>query len=155
MEHLTFKDGYSNSAIDVLQHARDFIVKNPDVEVYVGTDSQNKKKVTVYCTVIAFRYANHRGVHYVYTKQVILKIKDRWTRLWKEAEYTAQVATMLRTNLVPVHYVEVDYNAKDKTAGSYSIVAAAVGYLKGLGYDNVVAKPDLQVAVKAANHLVQ
>ena len=155
MEHLVYRDGHDNSVVDVLHHAREFIKQHPDLEIYVGTDSQNKKKVTIYCTVIAFRYSCGRGVHYVYSKQHIPKIKDRWTRLWKEAEFTAQAATMLRTNLVPVHHVEVDYNAKDKTAGSYSIVTSAVGYLKGLGFDNVTAKPDLQVAVKAANHLVQ
>ena len=50
--------------------------------------------------------------------------------------------------------VELDYNKGDENAGSHSMVAAGVGYLKGLGFNNVSTKPDVQVAVKAANNIV-
>ena len=118
----------------------------------MGTDSQNYRKSTVYAVVVAFRYGR-KGVHFIYHKEKLRKIRDKWTRLWKEAEMTAEVAMHLRQNLVPVHAVELDYNKK-AGEGSTSMVAPGVGYLKGLGFETVIAKPDEQVAVKAANHIV-
>lgn len=154
MENFKFKHVYDNEVVDVIPYCLDYIQKYPGLEIYVGTDSQNKKKISLYCTVIAFRAPGSVGVHFIYCKDIVKKIKDKWTRLWKEAEHTAIVANYLRQNLVPVHHVEVDYNI-DKASGSYMMVNAGVGYLKGLGYENVIAKPAEQVAVKAANHLVQ
>lgn len=161
MTHFNFRTHGGTQHVDIVAYAREKIKEHPDLRIYVGTDSQDKRRSTVYATVIAFRYGT-RGVHYVFHKEKVRRIRDRWTRLWKEAEMTAEVALYLRNNLIPVYSVELDYSSNKKW-GSHNMVQAGVGYLKGLGFNNIHAKPntpeealdeELQVAVKAADNIV-
>lgn len=152
IKDLNFRHESGQEYIDIVSYARAKVQKHPDLRIYVGCDSQNSKRATTYGVVIAFRYGA-KGVHFIFHKEKVKKIRDKWTRLWLEAEFTALVASYLRSNLVPVHEVELDFN-RDKTAGSNMLVASSVGYMKGLGFDKVSTKPDEQVAVKAANHIV-
>lgn len=157
-EKFNFRHESGLSNIDVVSYARDMVCKHSDIEVYVGCDSQSTRKHIVYATVIAFRFGT-RGVHFIYHKHSFDKrkklIKDRWTRLWMEANYTSVVAKHLQDNMVPVHYVELDYN-QDPCAGSHTLLKSGIGFLLGLGFreKQVLTKPNVQVAVKAANHLV-
>jgi predicted RNase H-related nuclease YkuK (DUF458 family) len=135
-----------------LTHTFDVLRQHPDAKVYVGSDSQNARHSTTYVTVIAYRYGNN-GAHYVYHKQSLPRVKDKWTRLWKEVELSLEVAKWLEENSVKVHCVDLDLNEKI-TAGSNDLMAAARGYIIGMGFSCTV-KPEEQVASRAADHLVR
>jgi predicted RNase H-related nuclease YkuK (DUF458 family) len=145
---LLFKD-ISGKRIDTLAHTLNILKKNPSVEIHVGSDSQSVGKQTIYCTVIAYRFGN-RGVHYVLSKTAVPQINDMWTRLWKEAELSIEVAEWI-SKLVPLKIeIDMDYN-EDENFQSYKLISAAKGWANSLGY-KVNVKPNNQIATRAADH---
>ena len=48
------------------------------------SDSQNYKNQTTYSVVVAYRLGTN-GVHYIYRKVKVEKIKDRWTKTSKRS----------------------------------------------------------------------
>ena len=145
---LLFKD-ISGKRIDTLAHTLNILKKNPSVEIHVGSDSQSVGKQTIYCTVIAYRFGN-RGVHYVLSKKAEPLISDMWTRLWKEAELSIEVAEWI-SKLVPLKIeIDMDYN-EDENFQSYKLISAAKGWANSLGY-KVNVKPHNQIATRAADH---
>jgi predicted RNase H-related nuclease YkuK (DUF458 family) len=138
-----------NEPIDVVSHTLDILKECPYVEIHIGTDSQNHRRSTVYVTVIAYRYGN-RGVHYILTKSKMKKIRDKWTRLWKEAEYSINVAEWLTEKVNVNVEIDLDYNSEDKYFSS-RLVAPTVGWANSLGFKANI-KPDNQIATKAADH---
>ena len=93
-----FRKVEGDAVSDIVKHTIDILKECPYVEIHVGTDSQNHRRTTVYVTAIAYRYGN-RGVHYIYHKHKMKKIKDKWTRLWNEADYSIAVSyTHLRAH---------------------------------------------------------
>ena len=138
--------------LNPVKHSIDVLGQHRDCKIYVGTDSQNKRRCTLYATVIAYRYGT-RGVHYIFHREKVGKIRDKYTRLWKEVEMSLQVADLLTNNSIGVHSIDLDFN-KEKTAGSNFIVSSAAGYCVGMGY-KVNLKPDAQIATRAADHLVR
>ena len=147
-----YQNRHGEKVTNIIEYSKEFLRTNPDGKIYIGTDSQNTRRKSVYATVIAFRY-DRKGVHYIYDKRILPKIRDRFTRLWREAEYSVEAAIYLRDNHLPVHRIELDYN-KDKTAGSNMVVNAGTGYVKGMDFD-VATKPDELVATKAADHIIR
>ncbi|MEL0201663.1 MAG: ribonuclease H-like YkuK family protein [Flavobacteriaceae bacterium] len=145
---LLFKD-ISGKRIDTLAHTLNILKKNPSVEIHVGSDSQSVGKQTIYCTVIAYRFGN-RGVHYVLSKTAVPLINDMWTRLWKEAELSIEVAEWI-SKLVPLKIeIDMDYN-EDENFQSYKLISAAKGWANSLGY-KVNVKPNNQISTRAADH---
>ena len=136
-------------SVDVVSHTLDVLNECPYVEVHIGTDSQNHRRSTVYVTVIAYRYGN-RGVHYILHKQKMKKIKDKWTRLWNEADYSLEVAEWLTKKVKVQVEIDLDYNSQEKYFSS-KLVPPVVGWATSLGYKTNI-KPDNQIATKAADH---
>lgn len=125
--------------------------------LYVGTDSAVKGSETVFVTVVAVRFGNAKqqtakGATFCYLKNRTERHKDKLLRLEDEAKYTMEIVKFIEDNYIPVDVVEFDYNSDDRWASNK--VMWATGYATGLGY-TVTVKPDEQVAVKAANHLLQ
>ena len=83
--------------LDPLSYTLQIIDNYPDVEIHIGTDSYSLSDQTKYVTAIAYRY-KESGVHYIHSKQTVPKIKDIWTRLWKETELSIQIAQKLKSN---------------------------------------------------------
>lgn len=141
-----------------LDNAGDYIKKyidrNPSVKIFVGTDSKQYKGYTKYVTAIGL-LKPRKGVHVIYKRNNTKKIKDIFSRLWNEVEYSRQVADYIEENvnnngkkIVTVH---LDINLDEK-AKSNIVHDSAVGYLKGLGYE-VETKPNSWAASKAADML--
>ena len=80
--------------VNVVKHTLDVLRDNPTVQIHIGTDSQNQGEYTTYSTVIAYRFARN-GVHYIVSKHKEKAILDMWTRLWKEAEDSIEIAEWL------------------------------------------------------------
>jgi len=125
------------------------VSKHPLITIHVGTDSQSVAKQTQYATVIAYRLGNH-GVHYIVHKIGVPKIKDLWTRLWKETEMSINIAEKMKKALGIEVQIDMDYN-EDESFKSNRLVNASRGWANSLGYQ-VNMKPNIQVATRAADH---
>ena len=135
--------------IDPVEHTLKILRDYPTVKIHIGSDSQNIGKKTKYATVIAYRYGS-RGVHYILSKKTELLIKDMWTRLWKEAEMSIDIAQWL-THQVSVRVeIDMDYNS-DENFKSSKLISATKGWANSLGY-KVNIKPNNQIATKAADY---
>ena len=143
-----FRDIKGNQ-IDPIDHTRKILADNPNVDIHVGTDSQSIAKHTRYTTVIAYRYGN-RGVHYILKKSGMPKIKDLWTRLWKETEMSIDVAEWINHTLNIRAEIDMDYN-EDENFKSNKLVNASRGWANSLGY-KVNIKPHGQIATRAADY---
>ena len=145
---VVFKD-INGNIIDHIDHTREILKKNPFVEVHVGTDSQSLAKKTQYITVIAYRNGN-RGVHYILKKSGVPKIKDLWTRLWKETELSIDIAENIKKSLNITPEIDLDYN-ENENFKSNKLVNASKGLANSLGY-KVNIKPHIQIATRAADY---
>tara|TARA_X000000950_G_scaffold56067_2_gene67324 strand:- start:10284 stop:10733 length:450 start_codon:yes stop_codon:yes gene_type:complete len=143
-----FKD-VKGERIDPIEHTLNILKNYPHVQIHIGSDSQNVGKKTKYATVIAYRYGS-RGVHYILSKKTEVIIKDMWTRLWKEAEMSIDVAEWL-THQVSVRVeIDMDYNS-DENFKSSKLISATKGWANSLGY-KVNVKPNNQIATRAADY---
>lgn len=140
----------SGKSVDLIVYCNKILAKG-HTDIYVGTDSINSKNSTIYCIVVAFR-TNKSGVHFIYKKVIIQKIRDKFNRLWKEVELSINVAEFLRKHNINIHTIELDLNS-DKKWGSHGVVGAGVGYCAGLGYKTNI-KPDEQISTRAADHIL-
>lgn len=135
--------------VDVISHTLDIMKKHPMLTIHIGTDSQTDGDITTYVTVIAYRYTNN-GVHYIYTKNKLPRINDLWTRLWKEAEMSIEVAEWFTSQVNIKVEIDMDYN-QDKFWKSNQLIQAAQGWANSLGY-KTNTKPDILVASRAADY---
>lgn len=137
--------------VNAIDHCLSQLEAYPNLRIYIATDSQNYGAKTVYATAIVFRYGT-KGAHYIYKKERIPRIRDHFTRLWKEAELTLEAAAMITDEIpVSIEALEFDYN-NSKITKSSSLVSATKGWAESLGY-RVKVKPDEMIAAKAADHL--
>ena len=144
--------------VDPLEFTKQMINLHPDVKIYIGCDSQDKKRECWYATVIAYRFTYgeegiRKGARYIYLRETVEKTKDKFTRLWGEVERSVDLALWLREQGVEVSVIDLDFNHKD-TTGSYDMVASGSGYVKGFGFEST-CKPEEQIASRAADHIVK
>ena len=138
--------------IHLIEHVKARLVAHPDVEVLVGSDSQNRSGITVYTTAVVLRYRKN-GAHVLYHREKRERIRDLWTRLWGEVERSLDVARTLMEAGVNVSRIDMDLNS-DPRFGSHKLHTTAVGYVRAQGYE-ARTKPDLLIATWAANVLCQ
>lgn len=134
---------------DVVVYAKDYLAKNPDVKIFVGTDSSVLRSGTLYATAICF-YHPGNGAHVVFERKRKEKCKDLFTRLWNETMLSLEVALSLRDAGIEVT-VDLDINP-DLTYKSNQAHDAAVGLMKGYQF-NVRTKPEAFAATCAADLL--
>lgn len=150
---------------DVIEYIREYFKEFDEYEIYVGCDSQVNRRHTVYSVAIGLRRiigGIGHGVHVIHTREYedlkSSEVGDIVERLWEEVIRVGEVAMLLRENDFDVSVVEphVDANGKKFTGGSrnenYSnkIYSQALGYLRGLGFDNAKGKPEAFAATYAA-----
>ena len=145
---LLFKDIHGNR-IDPISHTLKVIENYPYAEIHIGTDLQNINKESIYTTVIAYRLGT-RGVHYILSKKTVSIIRDMWTRLWKEAELSIDLAEWVTQKISVKVEIYMDYN-EDENFKSNKLISAAKGWANSLGY-KVNVKPNNQIATRAADY---
>ena len=137
--------------VDLGDYVLYFKKKYPKAEIYIGCDSQNFSRHTVYVSTVLFRF-HQNGAHVIYRKEKIKKIRALWPRLWGELERSVELASFLREACgIPVKQIDLDYN-KNPDFPSFKVYKAAVGYAESMGF-TAKAKPDLLFATSAANFL--
>ena len=147
-----FKRMSDHQQIELRPYSMSFFAKNPGIEIFVGSDSQNYSFKTIFATTVVFRYKNN-GAHVIYHKEETPLVTDLWTRLWGELQRTIDVAGYLRFECsVPIEQIDLDINS-DPNFASNKVWQAAVGYARAMGY-NARTKPDILPATWAANVIV-
>lgn len=149
----TFRVMHNNAPIQLLEHVRETLACHPDVEVLVGSDSQNRSGHTIYTTAVVLRYRKN-GAHVLYWREKQTRIRDMWTRLWGEVERSVDVARLLTVEGgIRISRIDMDLNS-DPRHGSNRLHTSAVGYVRAQGYE-ARTKPDMLIATWAANVLCQ
>lgn len=142
MKHV-FKSLTDNKEVDLIPYLKDKLSNdNPflkerhfkveDVEIYVGCDSQNHGDQTHYACVIVLHYGNNGG-HVLYSKMKIDRVRERFVKLWKEVEFSMEVAQYLNTFGIRANFVDIDLNP-DPRYGSNTVLRAALGFVESFGF---------------------
>lgn len=135
--------------VNLLDHCREVLSIHPNAEILIGCDSQNSKMYSKYAVAVVFRYGN-TGAHYVYTVVKVPKIRDLFTRLFKECELSLEIANFITDNTAyRVGAIELDYN-NFKITKSTPLISATKGWCESLGY-KVILKNGEMIACKAAD----
>lgn len=146
-----FHQMHDGSPVRLLEHIRQVLLLHPEVEVMVGSDSQNRSSSTIYTTTVVLRFPRN-GAHVLYRRERQARIRDLWTRLWGEVERSVAVAdALVREGGVKVARIDMDLNS-DPKHGSHRLHATALGFVRAQGYEPRT-KPDLLMASWAANVL--
>ncbi len=147
-----FRKMGNHSKVELGDYAKEMVKKHPRMKIFVGSDSQNYSKKTLYATTVVFRFENN-GAHVIYHKESTDLVTDMWTRLWGELQRSIDVAGYLKFECgVEIEQIDLDLNS-DPEYPSNKVFQAAVGYAQSMGY-KAKTKPDLLVATWAANVLV-
>lgn len=123
------------------EYVKNVLVANPNTEIIVGTDSQNRGSRTYYSTVIAMYYKDKtgqgHGAHCIYSKWYVMRDKTStklpFERLTNEVVVSLQVADALTSAGISVEYIDIDINP-DPEFESNKIYAALKGMVIGSGY---------------------
>jgi predicted RNase H-related nuclease YkuK (DUF458 family) len=145
---LRFKSLTNREEIDLIPYIKNFLLKNDDTNIFIGSDSQNGK-ATTYAIVIVL-HNTRKGGHVLYAKNIVPRIQDRFNRLWNEVEYSLQVANHLVNNgIQKPKFIDIDLNPDPKYK-SNQVLRAALGYVESMGY-TPRCKPNAVVASYVAD----
>ena len=121
--------------IDLPTYLKKWLSDNPSHKIYIGCDSHNEGVRTNFATVIVLHYGVGGGGHVLYSKTSEDRIKDRYTRLWKEVELSVGAAQLLISmGFGKPDYIDIDLNP-DPRYKSNSVLRAAVGMIESLGIE--------------------
>lgn len=149
--NLQFKSLSNRKDIDLVPYVKDFLSKNENTSILIGSDSQNRKDKTTYAIVIVLHNPG-KGGHVLYAKDILPCIHDRFVRLWNEVEYSVVLAEYLTQNGVPKpNSIDIDLNPDPKYK-SNQVLRSALGYVESMGY-TPRCKPNAMVASYVADAL--
>lgn len=135
--------------VNLIEHCSEILGKYPNAEILIGCDSQNHKQYTRYAVAVVFRYGIS-GAHYIFTIVKTDKIKDLFTRLFKECELSLEIANFITENTsYKVKAIELDFNNYTITK-STPLISATKGWCESLGY-TVILKDGDKIASRAAD----
>ena len=153
--NLQFKSLGKHQVIDdVFSYIKNLLNEKPGTKLYVGTDSQNSRRMTTYATVIVMHMNENdsgKGAHVLYSKEYLPKMRDRFSRLWGEVERSVEVSNMLRDGGLDIKNIDLDFN-EDPKYNSNTVLRSAVGYVEASGF-KARWKPHSAVACRAADSL--
>ena len=153
--NLQFKSlGTHKVVTDIYSYVTDILSRKPDTKLYVGTDSQNSRRLTTYATVIVLHYNENdsgKGGHVLYSKETLPKMRDRYARLWGEVERSVEVSNMLKDLGLTVKNIDLDFN-EDPRFNSNTILRSAVGYVEASGFE-ARWKPHNAFSVRVADQI--
>jgi predicted RNase H-related nuclease YkuK (DUF458 family) len=153
--NLQFKSlGNHKVVTDIYSYVTDILSSKPDTKLYVGTDSQNSRRLTTYATVIVLHYNENdsgKGGHVLYSKETFPKMRDRYARLWGEVERSVEVSNMLKDLGLTVKNIDLDFN-EDPRFNSNTILRSAVGYVEASGFE-ARWKPHNAFSVRVADQI--
>ena len=116
----TFKSLSDNKRVDLIPYLKEKLSESEGISIYVGSDSQNMRNHTVYASVIVLHY-NRNGGHVLYTRNKVDRIRDSFTRLWREVELSVEIAKYLEENgIQKAKFIDIDINPDPKYRSNIS-----------------------------------
>jgi uncharacterized protein len=123
----------TETQVPLYEYLKGYLSENSDIQIIIGCDSKNRDHETIYGIVIVL-YKEKRGGHVLYAKERIPRIRDRWTRLWREVEISVNLANELKDKGFPkAAFIDLDLNPDPKFK-SNDVFRAAVGLVESMGY---------------------
>lgn len=107
--------------------------KEDNIEIMIGTDSQNRGDKTIYSTVIVMYNPGHGG-HCIFTRWKTPKERIRQVRLLKEVEESLNIADALKNYGCPPKCIDIDINPNPKYK-SNEVYQTAKGWVESMGYE--------------------
>lgn len=108
--------------------------KLDNIEIIIGTDSQNRGSNTVYSTVIVLSIPGHGG-HCIFKRWKTKKERVRQVRLLKEVEESINTANeLIKSGCPKPKYIDIDVNPNPKYK-SNEVYATAKGWVESMGFD--------------------
>lgn len=149
---MQFKKLTEETSFELADYVKQYLDDHPHdtIQIYLGCDSHSRLKTT-YATTLVFNVSS-TGCHVIYKKDIVPLINDMWTRLWGEAERSAETALYLREHGIEIDTIDLDFNSDPKHK-SNKLVSAATGYIESLNFKARI-KPDLLPAAYAADNIV-
>jgi predicted RNase H-related nuclease YkuK (DUF458 family) len=127
-----FRSLGNEKVVDLVPYLKQKLSERDDISIYVGCDSQNIGSKTIYAVVIVLHHRTTGG-HVLYSKAKFERIKERFTKLWKEVEISMEIAEYLNSHGIRATYIDIDLNPDPKYA-SNSVLRAAMGFVESMGY---------------------
>ena len=150
---VTFKKFTGEKLENISEYIKEYMRNNKDIELIIGTDSQNKGRHTTYSTVVVLYTPGHGG-HCIFRRWKTDKERIRQVRLLKEVEESINLANELVANGCPKpKYIDIDVNPNPKFK-SNEVYSAAKGWVEGSGYE-VRFKTVAPLVTSAADWLVR
>lgn len=129
-----FKKLSNREEINLIPYIQEYMTKYPETQILIGTDSQNRRKQSVYAICIGLNRPG-KGAHVIYSKYEVPRIKDNRERLIKETWDSIEVAEYIRENTGhKATFLDIDINP-DSKFGSNSALSACAGMCVGYGYN--------------------
>lgn len=129
-----FKKWTGKELDNTAQYIKDYIKENPNVEIIIGTDSQNRQNYTKYSTVIVLYNPGHGG-HCIFKRWKTPKERIKNVRLLKEVEESLNIANkLIEEGLPKPKYIDLDINPNPKFK-SYEVYQTAKGWVESMGYE--------------------
>ena len=114
-------------------YIKEYLKTHENIEILIGCDSQNHRKVTTYAIVVVLYNPGHGG-HVLYQKEDTPKEKVRSVRLMNEVWRSIETALLLKDAGLPdPAYIDIDINPSEKFKSS-EVFKSAVGLVEGMGY---------------------
>jgi predicted RNase H-related nuclease YkuK (DUF458 family) len=145
---------------DLGLYLRDYYKRYPRIKIYVGTDSMQGGRYTKYVTSIGLLHPEYKdengqyhgggGVHVIFRRDNVPRIREIFPRLWKETEFSLETAELVHEALkdmwtkplnnkkVPIIHLDFSAQPRYKSNQAHD---ASIGYIKGYGFE-VHCKPD-------------
>lgn len=137
----------------VSEYVKAYVNEHPEIEVIIGSDSQNRGFFTVYATVIAL-YSPGHGAHCIYNKWRDKRERITSVRLINEVNASIDCAESLVNEGAPkATYIDIDVNSNPKFKSS-EIYRSARGMVEGMGY-MVRDKDDAPLVTTMADYIVK
>ena len=150
---VTFKKFTGEKLPDISEYIKNYIQENKNIEIIIGTDSQNKGHNTTYSTVVVLYNPGHGG-HCIFRRWKTPKERVRQVRLLKEVEESINLANELMEHGCPKpKYIDIDINPNPKFK-SNEVYATAKGWVESMGYE-VRFKTIAPLVTSAADWLVR
>ena len=137
----SFKKFTGEKLDNIEEYVKDYYKSHDNIDIMVGTDSQNKGAYTIFSTIIAMYdkgdgNGHGHGAHCVFSRWKTRRYKksEIFDRMTAETQASLNVAMKIRESGVPVKYIDIDISPKED-AGSNVAYASSKGWLESYGFE--------------------
>lgn len=146
-----FRTLSTKQSVDLISYIANYVSLNPDVQVLIGCDSQNRTDLTIYALVLGL-YMPGKGAHVLYSRFTTKRERDNTTRLLNEVWFSVETAEYLKSELgLVASWIDIDINPDPKYKSNQAL-SSAVGIVTGMGY-KVRHKGNSPIMTYAADNL--